>query len=673
MFDLLLKFYSLVFIVLSITEFCCASAPTMPTTRTPTRIPIRTPSRTPSRTPTATPTRIPSSRSPTRPAQKYLPPPLLPGLVAYYSFDGDTSDSSGNALHATSTNTMFIQDRFGIPNQALYFNGEDAFVQTTRQNLPFRTNNSTLSFWMKVNSTVNSYSVLFDYSYVLAVTQLDSEHHCFAFIRHNDSFLTPSICTTEFIENFWNHVALVYSRNRATLYVNGQSIDTVNVPMILAKTTLPLRIGTRNTESANSTNDLTIYFQGAMDDVSLYNRSLTAAEVSYLYSPRRNEGLIAYYPFNGNANDMSGNENHGVIRGNLRLIADHFGTPDSAYTFDGSTGYIEILNGYQFEIPENMTVAFWLSRSAAVDGCYLFQKSSFVNGTPADGWNIQITSNGSYSFFDLLTTPDYILNQVSGSSNQASGYSQVPATTIVSWNHFAYVKKGRYLSFYQNGVLLKALTSVTSTITFSDNDLPFIIGAANFGGTNPASGLGAFFTASMDEIYIFDRALTPSEVSSLYGSDTPTVSPTKRPSVSPTRAPSGPTRIPTRVPTRSPTRLPTRHPTVPTAQPNKKPTSKPTSQPSRNPSVQPSIQPTGLPSSQPSSMPTAVPSAVPSGCPTVQPSSQPSRQPTVQPTSQPTRQPTSQPSKRPTSQPTSQPSMQPTSQPSRRPTSQPTS
>ena len=52
-------------------------------------------------------------------------------------------------------------------------------------------------------------------------------------------------------------------------------------------------------------------------------------------------GLIAYYPFSGNANDASGNGNNAVFN-NATLTTDRFGNPNSAYYFDGVSNYIQI-------------------------------------------------------------------------------------------------------------------------------------------------------------------------------------------------------------------------------------------------------------------------------------------------------------------------------------------
>jgi len=57
------------------------------------------------------------------------------------------------------------------------------------------------------------------------------------------------------------------------------------------------------------------------------------------------EGLVGYWPLDGDAQDISGNENHGEITGNVTPVADRFGTADSAMNFSGSTSdYIDLVS-----------------------------------------------------------------------------------------------------------------------------------------------------------------------------------------------------------------------------------------------------------------------------------------------------------------------------------------
>jgi hypothetical protein len=67
---------------------------------------------------------------------------------------------------------------------------------------------------------------------------------------------------------------------------------------------------------------------------------ITSPIISQNNSTLPTQGLELYYPFNGNANDLSGNGNNGTVAG-ATLTADRFGVVKSAYSFDGSTSTID--------------------------------------------------------------------------------------------------------------------------------------------------------------------------------------------------------------------------------------------------------------------------------------------------------------------------------------------
>ena len=73
------------------------------------------------------------------------------------------------------------------------------------------------------------------------------------------------------------------------------------------------------------------------------------------------DGLVAYYPFNGNANDESGCGNDGTVY-DAGLAADRFGNPQSAYYFDGMEDYIRIENDETLN-PDSISVAAWFQYS----------------------------------------------------------------------------------------------------------------------------------------------------------------------------------------------------------------------------------------------------------------------------------------------------------------------
>src|SRR5215475_7065552 len=73
------------------------------------------------------------------------------------------------------------------------------------------------------------------------------------------------------------------------------------------------------------------------------------------------QGLLAYYPFNGNANDASGNNNHGTPMNGVQLTTDRFGNANSAYLFDGVDDYITIPNSASLNPTNAMSVALYFN------------------------------------------------------------------------------------------------------------------------------------------------------------------------------------------------------------------------------------------------------------------------------------------------------------------------
>ena len=67
-----------------------------------------------------------------------------------------------------------------------------------------------------------------------------------------------------------------------------------------------------------------------------------------------NSGLVAYYPFNGNADDASGNGNNAIFN-NATLTTDRFGVPNSAYYFNGIDNYMQIANSLSL-VPQELSL-----------------------------------------------------------------------------------------------------------------------------------------------------------------------------------------------------------------------------------------------------------------------------------------------------------------------------
>ena len=94
-----------------------------------------------------------------------------------------------------------------------------------------------------------------------------------------------------------------------------------------------------------------------------------------------NNGLVAWYPFDGNASDMSGNGNHGTVHG-ATLGIDRNGRANRAYSFDGVNDYIELesLKGDNFRFAfSNVTLSAWIKTTRSIGTIFGKTLSSWVS------------------------------------------------------------------------------------------------------------------------------------------------------------------------------------------------------------------------------------------------------------------------------------------------------
>ena len=213
------------------------------------------------------------------------------------------------------------------------------------------------------------------------------------------------------------------------------------------------------------------------------------------------QGLVGYYPFSGNADDASGNGNHGTVFGGTALAADRFDNPGRAYHFDGATGYIKALGSSDvLNLPDALTLAAWVKHDVDLN----FRAQHIVNKMTADG----ITSGyalaaawanprgNALELYDDMEAQHIVDDSVPGPTGNP------PSVGI--WEHVAGSWDGSTMRIYRNGVLAKT-AAFTGTIGTPVADL--VIGAA-LPDTNPQG----FFDGIIDEVRIYNRALSDSEI-----------------------------------------------------------------------------------------------------------------------------------------------------------------
>ena len=209
-------------------------------------------------------------------------------------------------------------------------------------------------------------------------------------------------------------------------------------------------------------------------------------------------GLVGYWPLDGNAEDVSGNNNHGEIIGNVIPAADRFGVPDSAMNFPGSTSdYIDLGQPPILLIKGAMTVAAWVRAETMIQNGRILAKQGPSSGR---SWSIQLESAGGFARFDVGVNPT---ERIRADSEPLSFGSD-------EWFHMAGVfRPGQTVELYLNGELAKS-EPTTETIQWIENDLPINIGRRPQPGT-PWEG-------DIDEVYMYNVALSPEDVRDLTNS-----------------------------------------------------------------------------------------------------------------------------------------------------------
>ena len=220
-------------------------------------------------------------------------------------------------------------------------------------------------------------------------------------------------------------------------------------------------------------------------------------------------GLVGYWPFNGNADDESKMGNNGIVYGAM-LTTDRFGNANSAYSFNGFS-YIEIPNSSGLSFKTNpFTISLWFKTSAINTGDILSKDRKCV--TPSE---FRISFEG-YNLFTELTDINYHnpgdQGEASLTLNSVNYYVNLPV-----WTNIIYIRNLKTIKIFVNGALLKQ--KECDIIINQNNDLNFRIGARyNIDGiwTGCRPGTSDFFNGMIDDIRIYNRALTTSEVLQLY-------------------------------------------------------------------------------------------------------------------------------------------------------------
>ncbi len=427
---------------------------------------------------------------------------LTSGLVGYWTFDGknmlnNVADSSGqgnngNLVGFTSTSSAVVPGKVG---QALKFKGFKNRVTATGPIL-----GSTLSISMWLYPTCNTTACSTN-NYHSLVTDGAGGNGLYYMQTGNLDLYNGSAQSSQTVPlNKWTHVAVSCNAGQCTYYVNAIADSNK-----ITSGSFNFTVGGIGGDTYSNIGE---GFGGTIDDVRVYNRALSATEVEQLYkmgsgshvavSPTYSltSGLVGYWTFDGknminNVADSSGQGNTGYLQ-NFTSTSSAVvrGKVGQALQFNGA------LSGNAVNIPNltwtptSFSASWWTYPQVAL-GSY----PQFIEAV--NGWGAFVCHMTN----DVPTGDMYCGTDISTRFNT----TDLPAgtATLNKWQHFVYTYNGTQGRFYKNGVLIAGPKTQTA---------PTAWGGLNIGGINTAYSLHG----SLDDVRIYNRALSASEVQQLY-------------------------------------------------------------------------------------------------------------------------------------------------------------
>ena len=436
------------------------------------------------------------------------------GLVAYYPFNGNANDVSGNGNNGTIVNTALTTDRNSLSNSAYDFDFTNVIFgqQNDEIYIPYNSilnsSNISVSVWLYPrsyywNGNPNASTIInrFEYGYSnpngqtwgIGFNQNSIYAAIFEAAPNNSQNNAVVNYANPLVLNTWNNIVFTYNGSLLNLYLNGILVGSTNTTLLLNTAgSSGISIG-----ESNQANGFWHPTDGKIDDIGIWNRALTQPEITALYNSQvtplnvpsyvPTSGLQGWWPFTGNANDQSGNGNNGTVYGST-LTTDRNGISNTAYNFDGINDYIGVTD---IDLQDTATIAAWVCAVGTVGA--IVDKD--MDGSSNAGY-VMIYNNSTYGLYGHVGWSGNANNNILPTNN---------FLTLNLWHHCVLTLHNGTAKIYVDGVLVYAQTGINSTT--QNNDI-VLFGKSVWGGN--------LFSGKLDDIGIWNRALTQQEITALY-------------------------------------------------------------------------------------------------------------------------------------------------------------
>ena len=442
------------------------------------------------------------------------------GLQAYYHFNDNSINGAGQtitnyatatgaALNGTTVNYVKFPCTVNPPACGITLSGASGEGVQIPHNAAFNgATNITYEAWVKPGTDVSAYRRIVgkggngtQEAPGIYIQQTTGKVTAGILINGVQQIVTSDLAVND---NEWHHTAFTYDGTTLKLYVDGTLDGTLAVTGTITTNTSPLDIGYNS--------PLNLYpFIGKIDEVRVWNTARTGTEIQSAMNSSllgNETGLVAYYHFNDNSRSGYGRTitnfcaaTGSVLNGStygtaltpvFECAPPPFTNPECNMVLNGSTDYVTVANNAALNLNQ-------------------FSVGAYVKTTDASGsyknivWKDVDGSNANYALYITNTNKaqfTFQRNPISGIAPNATGTTTI---TDGNWHYLAGTYDGANLKIYVDGVL-EATTATSSTPMTGSN--PLYLGTS--AGPNKYNG-------SMDEVSIWNTALTSTQIANLIG------------------------------------------------------------------------------------------------------------------------------------------------------------
>ena len=424
------------------------------------------------------------------------PPPS--GMISWWQGEGSAADMFGRNNGSLVNGAAYAPGKIG---DGFIFDGTNDYLEIPHSpsidigpNQPM-----SIKLWVKRTSAADSQIIFAKRpdcgSQVHYQLQFYAPTNVLAF---NSSGGTNGVSTTadKIPLNVWTDVAITYDGANATIYINGSPVATN--PMTFDRNTVPLRFGGEPICGGQ-------LFGGVLDDIVIFDRTLSATEISRMYNAGSSgmcstcappaSGAISWWRGEDNVHDAIGG-NFGVLLGGATFAPGRVGR---AFSFNGSTAAVRIPDNPTLDVTTEFTFGAWVKPASIPSypyGSLILSKVGPLNNL--NGYQMTVTNIGG-------------VNRVwcgfnTGGNNWPQYTVSGGSVPVAEWTYIACTYDHNTLAVYQNGEQVG--TNAIGPLTVANSTSNIILGSDDVAQQ--------YYNGLIDEPMIFGRALALSEIRAIY-------------------------------------------------------------------------------------------------------------------------------------------------------------